>query len=164
MPDRIPLSGMRGRSVEGPDFVYVDRGYITPCRVWQHAKRHERGYGVRRRGAKLVYVHRDEWERAYGPIPAGMRVCHHCDQTDCAELSHLFLGTDLDNVRDMAAKGRRSPVGARGELNGHAKLTAEIVAAIRSSSEEGVALAARYGVTQSTVSKVRCGRTWREAA
>lgn len=51
-------------------------------------------------------AHRVAWSEANGPIPAGMVICHHCDNPPCVRPDHLFLGTHADNMADMIAKGR----------------------------------------------------------
>src|SRR5450759_3657672 len=56
------------------------------------------------------------------------RCLHKCDQPGCVRFSHLFEGTDRDNVADMIAKGRDRVIGAR---HSQARLTAEQVAEIR---------------------------------
>ena len=56
-------------------------------------------------------VHRLAYELWIGPIPGGMLVCHTCDIPRCVNPNHLFAGTDLDNQRDMIAKGRENRVG-----------------------------------------------------
>lgn len=75
----------------------------TPCRLWQGALIGTGGYGVRPNGER---VHRWVWRMAYGPIPDGMQVLHHCDQPLCYRLDHLYLGTPADNMRDKVQRGR----------------------------------------------------------
>lgn len=42
----------------------------------------------------------------FGPIPPGMFVCHRCDTPLCINPAHLFLGSNRENLRDAASKGR----------------------------------------------------------
>ena len=69
------------------------------------------GYGMigaGGRGGKMLVAHRAAWLLAEGPdsIPEGMCVLHRCDNPPCVRRSHLWLGTQGDNVRDAVAKGR----------------------------------------------------------
>lgn len=64
------------------------------------------GYGRKRLGGAQWYAHRYAWYLKHGPIPKGLFVCHKCDNPPCINVEHLFLGTQLDNMRDAARKGR----------------------------------------------------------
>lgn len=80
------------------------------CWEWA-AGRFSYGYGAFKRrvdGAwKQQKAHRLAYEWLVGPIPDGLIVCHACDNPPCCNPDHLFLGTQLDNQRDMIAKGRK---------------------------------------------------------
>lgn len=90
------------------EFVYEDRGYKTPCRIWQRALSGG-GYGLRRINGKLRQVHIVEWERVHGPVPAGLDLDHLCRQRACAEVTHLEPVTRRENLRR----------GIKGELATH---------------------------------------------
>lgn len=68
---------------------------------------------------KVWRVARLAWTLRHGPIPNGMNVCHTCDNPPCTRDSHHFLGTQLDNIKDMMTKGRQR--GAVGDANGSRK-------------------------------------------
>lgn len=74
------------------------------CWVW--AAGVSGGYGTFSVNGQMVAAHRYSYEQANGPIPDGMKVCHHCDNMLCVNPEHLFVGTQGDNMRDMRAKGR----------------------------------------------------------
>ena len=77
------------------------------CEEWQGSK-NAKGYGLTyRNGGKRYFVHRDSYEDAYGPIPEDKPfVLHHCDNPPCTKSSHLWAGTQKDNMTDMAIKRR----------------------------------------------------------
>jgi len=133
------------------------------------------GYGFLNVGSKADGSRRPEgaariaWKLTNGELPPGMSVLHRCDNPRCVRPDHLFIGTQRDNMRDMASKGRASYKGTSnaGGKNGRSRLTEEQVAKIRSRYVEGGvtqrALAAEYGVSQGAIWMALAGRNWRAA-
>jgi hypothetical protein len=72
---------------------------------------------------KLFLTHRKTFEYYVGDIPDGLFVCHRCDVPSCCNPSHLFLGTQKENMEDRSNKGRS----AIAEKNGKSKITNEQV-------------------------------------
>ncbi len=87
------------------------------CWPWIGA-RNPGGYGNFGIGYRTHRASRVAYELTFGPIPAGMFVCHSCDNPPCCNPEHLFLGTNADNLRDMATKGRATGGKATGDRNG----------------------------------------------
>jgi len=115
-------------------------------------------------GRKQERVHRMAYEHANGPIPPGKIVMHRCDNRKCINPSHLRVGTQADNMRDMQRKGRALG-NNRGESNAGAKLTEDGVRELRRRYREGGVtqdeLAEEYGVNQATIWAALSRRTWK---
>jgi HNH endonuclease len=54
----------------------------------------------------MAKAHRVAWLLTKGEIPPGMYLCHTCDMPRCVNPTHLFLGTQTDNMRDCVEKNR----------------------------------------------------------
>lgn len=151
--------GRAKRSLADRYWEKVIRRGDDECWGWSGFK--HGGYGRLRADTNAVGAHRVSYEIHFGPIPDSMFVCHHCDNPECSNPRHLFLGTSGDNNRDCTKKGRR----ARGERGGSAKLTAASVRRIRQQwSAGGVRLkdlAERFGVSVGAIEHVVTNRTWR---
>lgn len=85
--------------------AYRNSEWSGDCLEW-HGAATKDGYGVIWHKGKNRRLHRAVWEEMHGPLPSRIFVCHSCDNPKCWRPAHLFLGTNLDNVRDMAYKGR----------------------------------------------------------
>ncbi len=131
------------------------------CWNWT-AKSRRVGYGSFSVGYKTISAHRFSYSYFYGPVPEGLYVCHKCDNRLCVRPSHLFAGTQKENVHDAISKGLFAT--PKGERNGQSKLTANDVAEIRKAPfirGTGNMMAKRYGVSISTISMIRTKKHWR---
>lgn len=158
----------------------ADKIFVTKngCFVW-NACLGSSGYGSVRLNGKLCSVHRIAWELEFGPIPEGFCVLHKCDNRQCVNPNHLFLGTHGDNARDRMSKNRNSEHlrkglrnGAytcpekrcRGEQNGASKLRKNQVQEIRKLYAQGTnsqrALAKTFGVAQSIIGAIVRREIW----
>lgn len=77
------------------------------CWLFDKAYQNMYGYGQFWDGNKLVGAHVFSWILHFGLIPKGLYVLHECDTPSCIRPSHLFLGTQADNITDMFLKDRR---------------------------------------------------------
>lgn len=86
----------------------------SECWPWI-GSRNDAGYGqIGVRGADGLMVHRKAHRVAYalehGSFANELCVLHRCDNPRCVNPTHLSLGTQKDNIRDMIAKGRNQHV------------------------------------------------------
>lgn len=63
-------------------------------------KNHRRPYFRNKPAYRYIY------ERAVRPLSSNEFLCHKCDNPMCVNPSHLFVGSQADNMRDAVTKGR----------------------------------------------------------
>lgn len=134
----------------------------VPC--LEHSQKDHRYGSCSLNGRKLGF-HQRAWILTHGEIPSGLQVLHACDNMRCYEITHLFLGTIADNIRDAVSKGRwgnRAPgynsLVRATAYNGMKKVSDEDVVTIRKTYLRGGIrqkdLAITYGVDPSMISKI----------
>lgn len=138
----------------------VERRGPDECWLW-NAWVNNYGYGQISDGPrakrKNVLASRASWALHTGKMPpAGVFVCHRCDNPRCVNPAHLFLGSQIVNMRDAAKKDRI----AFGEGRPNTKLTATQARAIASDTRTHAAIAADFGVSKSRISAIKSGRSW----
>jgi hypothetical protein len=117
-------------------YTVEERGFDTPCWVWHNATRS--GYGQ----------HRAYYKRHVGDIPPGMQLDHLCRVRACVNPEHLEPVTLAINC----------------QRNSNAKLDMAMAEKIRQRYRAGGVrqreLAAEYGVSPDTISRVVNDRGW----
>jgi len=107
-----PLPRLRGHRSgrHGPlkteRYRVEDRGYETPCWIWQLGQ-FPNGYGQVGVDGRKMGAHRFYYEREKGPIPEGLEPDHLCRNRDCVNPDHLEPVTHSENVRRGFAAIRR---------------------------------------------------------
>lgn len=138
-------------------------GKANDCWPWRGTMRNKKKYGQIGYRKRYLAAHRVAWELSVGPVARGLWVLHKCDNQQCCNPRHLFLGTRQDNIDDMMKKGRAAS--HKGEKNGRAKLTEEMVRTLRTEHDfngmsfEG--LANKYRVAKVTIAKIVQRRLWK---
>ena len=92
--------------------------------------------------------------------PLDKNVCHKCDNTKCVNPSHLFLGTQQDNIKDMMLKNRQN----KGEVNGNRILTNAQVLDIRKLRSEGLSvkqLSSQFSTSSDNIYCIINRTTWK---
>jgi YesN/AraC family two-component response regulator len=135
---------------------------------------------------KNYTAHRIVYELIKGEIPAGLFVCHKCDNTLCCNPFHLFLGTYQDNMDDMKRKGRQNKLSGEkhpsfgkhrstevkdklrlkniGENNPNSKLSEKDIKEIRGMYKNKIPqkqIAKQFGICHDYVSTIVRNESWR---
>lgn len=129
------------------------------CWIWL-GKPTPKGYGIISVDKRHAYAHRFAFALHNGPIPDGLDVLHSCDNPLCVNPEHLFLGTHVDNMADMVAKGRNP----RGERMGNTRLSDADARRIRELHRRGLKpkqLGAIFGVAPPVIGNIVARRTWK---
>ncbi|MEG4286266.1 HNH endonuclease signature motif containing protein [Microcoleus sp. A006_D1] len=112
---------------------------------------------------KTKYAHRIAYEVYKGKIPENMQVCHSCDIPGCINPSHLFIGTQQENLIDCINKGRSNK--PKGENHHKAKLNESNVRQIKSLLVESnltlKQIAEIFDVGIGAISDIKKNKTWK---
>lgn len=136
----------------------VDRGGRGECWEWG---------GVTSNGYGQIWVdgrHRNAHRVAYSlerDAPGELQINHHCDNPTCVNPSHLYRGTQRENMEDKFERGRANT--QKGDDLPQAKLTSSEVREIKERLKGGESqyeIAEDYPVGQTTISKISIGEVW----
>ena len=153
LSERVQANREDAPSLAGRFWEHVDQS--GECWPWT-AGHFDTGYGCAWHEGRAQKAHRVAWMLTRGPIPAGLRVLHRCDNPTCVRPDHLWLGTAQDNTRDMVQKRRHNRHGRR-------VLTLEQVLTIRRLRAQGQtlrAIADQFGVSWVTISLIASRKRW----
>jgi hypothetical protein len=137
--------------------------YGDPNQCWEWLSyKNPNGYGQTKiggRNGKHILSHRLSWVVNFGEIPDGLHVCHKCDNPSCVNPNHLFLGTNLDNIKDRMAKGRSRAAwkGIAREKHPSCKVSdAQVfeMVMLRKSGKSISMIAPMFGITKRHISKL----------
>lgn len=126
-----------------PGYAVEDRGYKTPCWIYQGYIDHGGYAQAAGRPAHHLY-----YEKKFGPIPEGLEPDHLCKVRCCVNPDHLEPVTHAVNC----------------QRSSRAKLSVELAAEIRALSAGGLSqrsIAEKLGVSKSAIKHVLKGRSWR---
>jgi hypothetical protein len=132
------------------------------CWTWTKHIMHK-GYGHFMIDKKPYRTHRLAWKFTYGD-PGISHVLHKCDNRACCNPSHLFLGSNEDNKKDMMTKNRQAKgdqVAHRGIEHGMSKLSENEVLEIRTSSLSVKDICKKYKIGKTHAHRILKRESWK---
>ena len=153
------------KSVVGYESLYEvsDHGQIRSAKTgklkkFTHDKQKRRPFlGLwKNNKIRVIYPHKAVLEAFVGLRPQGMEGCHNDGNPWNNHLSNLRWDTPRNNQLDRAKHGTSN----RGERCAAAKLTEAQVRAILTDTRLQRIIAAKYGVRENTISRIKSGKRW----
>jgi transposase len=134
------------------------------CWKWNGCK-YGMGYGqlshVSGGKKRSAPAHKLSYRIHHGEFDESLLVCHRCDNPECCNPRHLFLGTAKDNIQDKYSKGRGADV--RGERNPVSRLTEDqiiLIRELRANNESISELAEKFNVSNSQIKRIVSRELW----
>ncbi len=119
------------------------------------------GYGRFQINKLSKRAHRVSYELYKGMIKPALLVCHKCDNRKCVNPKHLFLGTVIDNTKDMVTKNRHN----KGSKIGTSKLKESDISKIKKLYAKGNTtlhkLGFKFGVSYAQIHRIVKNQSWR---
>ena len=138
---------------------------LAKCWEWTGYLQRPWGYGNFRLKGQMILAHRVS-AAIHGMDPTGMCVCHRCDNPRCVNPRHLYIGTDMDNMRDRELRSdmsvRNSKASRSGKLSRALSLNqAEEVRRLKRSRRiTAIEIASMYRVSPSVIYGILNGKTY----
>lgn len=124
---------------------------MSGCWLWTAAS-DKHGYGMLWNGKRMDRAHRMFYVESSGKNIDGFSILHDCDNPACVNPAHLHIGTQAENMKEKAQRGRSGK-----------KLNKSIASCIRLQLEVGRSqrwIAKFWGISQRTVFNIKHGVVW----
>lgn len=156
------LKGTQTRSDEERFWGNVEK--TESCWLWKGSFV-RKGYGSLFYKGKQTRAHRISWMIHFGNIPEGLHVCHSCDNPQCTNPDHLWIGTNYENRQDSVRKGRTNGGSSPGSKHPCSKLTEDQVLQIREIRKTTdltfKEIGNMFGIDYSTAGDICRRKTWK---
>jgi hypothetical protein len=143
-------------------WLFVNKNANNGCWEWT-GKLYRNGYGNFQFKGISYLAHRISYKLEYGQIENNLFALHKCDNRKCINPEHLFLGTHIDNMKDMTNKNRQADF--KGVQKYNSKLNDDAVIYIRNNyipfKNMAKDLAEKYGVSTQIIYNVANGNIWK---